>query len=91
MAKKKLKRRWYTVAYFTREGVPHPSPPEYNFVRKYQDEKRLLEDLSSIMSRWSRGAYAAAAWVGELDEWECLHGDQRPKFYVYEGGRVERL
>jgi len=88
------KRRWYTTAYLTREGNPHPAHQRYgNFSRLYKTVKVLLEDLPYAMNTEiaHRGAYVFVVWQGELSEWEALHGKTKPLYYVFEGGRVEKL
>jgi hypothetical protein len=87
----KAKRRWYTIAYLTREGAPHPA--KRSFEQWYRSETILLDDLSHIMSTeiGHRGAYVAAAWPGQIGEWEALHGKTKPLFYVYQGGKFDRL
>lgn len=89
--KSKLKRRWYTVAFLTREGAPHPA--HLNFSHVYKDEKVLLEDFVYAMTHelGHRGAYVAVAWPGEISEHEALHGTTKPLLYVYQGGGVQRL
>lgn len=91
--KPKLKRRWYTVAFLTREGASHPAHGASNFTHIYKDEKVLLEDAAYAMSReiWHQGAYVYAVWPGEISQQEALHGATKPVFYVFEGGSVERL
>ena len=91
--KPKLKRRWYTVAYLTREGASHPAHGVGNFTRVYKDEKVLLEDAAYAMSReiGHRGAYVYAVWPGEISQQEALHGATKPVFYVFQGGSIERL
>ena len=37
------------------------------------------------------GAYAVAAWPGQLDEWTALKSDIKPLYYVHQGGRLEKL
>ena len=85
------KKRWYTIAYLQREGIP--APGHTNFVRVYKSEKILLEDLVYSMSHelGHRGAYVASVWPGEIGEWEALHGNTKPVYYVYQGGSVEKL
>jgi hypothetical protein len=89
--KSRAAKRWYTVAYFTREGAPHPA--HQNFVRVYGQLPVHLDTVVRVMSQdfLRRSAYAAALWAGELSEWEALHGPKKPLLYVYEGGRVEKL
>jgi hypothetical protein len=91
--KSRAARRWYTVAYFTREGVPHPAHLSSNFTRVFGQLPVHLETLVRVMSTESirRGAYVAAVWAGELSEHDAVHGPQKPLLYVYEGGRVERI
>lgn len=93
MPSPKAKKYWYTVAYFTREGAPHPAMTHANFAQHYTQLKILREDLQRVMSdpRLNRGAYAAVLWPGQLSEWTAIHGDTRPLLNVYEGGRTERL
>jgi hypothetical protein len=93
MAKSKRKKQWFTVAYFTAEGQPHPAHQHSNFTRVYRSLDVLLEDLGYSMNHelGHRGAYAAAVWPGELSEWEALHSDVKPLYYVHQGGRVERI
>jgi hypothetical protein len=90
---KKAKKGWYTVAYFTREGNPHPAMRHANFARVYKDRETLLADLvySMKVEVGHRGSYAAAAWPGQLSEWEAMRGPTKPLFYVYEGGHVEEV
>lgn len=85
-------RRWYTIAYFTAEGVPHPAHRHDNFTRVYGQLAVHLDTMSRVMRSdvLRRGAHAGAIWPGQLSEWEAIHGDVPPVLYVYEGGRVER-
>lgn len=84
---KKIGRKsWYTIAWFTREGDPHPAFEHSNFTRVYKTEKVLLEDLSYGMVHHNpHGAYAAMVWEGERSRWDCLN-KVRPHFHVYENG-----
>lgn len=78
------------MAYFTREGAPHPA--HHNFVRVYGQLATYREDMIRVMSspKLARGAYAVALWPGELSEWEAVHGDAKPVLYMIEGGSVVR-
>jgi hypothetical protein len=89
--KSREKKRWYTYAYMTREGAP--APGHFNFVRHYGQASIMLEDLAGSMrdERFHKGAYALAIWPGEIDEWEALHGNTKPVYYMYQGGSVEKL
>lgn len=91
--KPKLKRRWYTVAYLTREGASHMAYRPGNFSHIYKDEKMLLEDAVYAMTHEiaHRGAYVYAVWPGEISQQEALHGATKPVFYVFQGGTIERL
>ena len=93
MARSKEKKRWFTVAYLTAEGVPHPAHRAGNFTRVYRTPGVLRADLVYSMTHelGHRGAAAAAVWAGELSEWEALRGPARPLYYVHQGGQVERL
>lgn len=90
---KKTKKRWYTVAYLTMEGTPHPAWGHYNFTRVYRTRETLLDDLVGGMTRGpgSRGAYVAVAWPGQVTEHEALRGPTSPLFYAYEDGSVQEL
>jgi hypothetical protein len=92
-SKKKGKKYWYTYAFFTREGVPHPAHHNQNFTHWYGQSSMLLEDLSHTMKTeiGRRGAYAAIVWAGQLDAHAAIHSDAKPLFNVYEGGQVERI
>ena len=88
---KKSAKRWFTVAYLTREGNPHAAYWRDNFAKKYDAEKNIAIDLSLSMIHLPRGAYVAGAWPGQLSEWEILHGETRPLFYVHEDGSIEMI
>jgi hypothetical protein len=53
----------------------------------------MLEDLAGSMrdERSHKGAYVLAIWPGEIGEWEALHGNTKPVYYIYQGGSVEKL
>jgi hypothetical protein len=87
------KKRWFTIAYVTREGQPHPAHRASNFTRVYRRLDDLLYDLEYAMKSelGHRGAYAAVVWPGQISEWEALHGSTRPLYHVYEGGHRERI
>jgi hypothetical protein len=89
--KTKNPKRWFTVAYLTREGVPHAAHWRDNFSQKYDTEKNIAKDVSLAMIHLPLGAYAAAVWPGQLSEWEALHGDAKPLFYVHENGSIEMI
>lgn len=93
MKKPTKKRSWYTLAYFTAEGQPHPAHRSTNFMQVYGDLAVHVDHLKRVMSSdlLRRGAYAAALWPGQLSERDALYSDVRPLLYVHEGGRVERL
>lgn len=85
---KPAKKKWYTIAWFTREGQPHPGLRDRNFTKVYKTEKILLEDLSHGMSHFNPwGAYAVLIWEGQVSEWDAMN-NQRPHFQVYENGDV---
>ena len=90
---KKNKRDWYTYAYFTEEGTPHPAHKLKNFTRWRGQLSDLLSDLAHAMQNdvERRGAYAAAVWPGQLDEWSAMKSDIKPVYYVHRGGRLEKL
>lgn len=89
----KEKKKWYTVAYLTREGAPHAAHSASNFSQVYKTETVLLEDFVYSMAHelGHRGAYVAAVWPGEINQQEALHGATKPVFYVFQGGSIERL
>jgi len=93
MPNKKTKnpKRWFTVAYLTREGQPHPAHRHENFTQRYCTRKILMEDLIHSMIHWSRGAHVAGAWPGQISEWEVLHGNTNPLFYVHADGSIELI
>jgi hypothetical protein len=93
MPKNKGKKYWYTYAFFTREGSPHPAHRLRNFTHWHGQLSLLVSDLSGTMRTelGAKGAYAAIVWPGQLDEWTAVHSDKKPVFNVYEGGRVERV
>jgi hypothetical protein len=93
MAKSKRKKQWFITAYFTAEGQPHPAHRNSNFTRVYRSLDVLLEDLAFSMNHelGHRGAYAVAVWPGQLSEWEALHSDVKPLYYVHQGGWIERI
>jgi len=85
---KPVKKRWYTIAWFTREGQPHPAFRHENFKRVYQTEKDVLQDLSHGMVHFNpHGAYAAMVWEGQVSEWDAMN-NKRPHFQVWENGDV---
>jgi len=65
----------------------------YSYMRHWISAETLLADLvhSMRVEVGHRGAYAAAAWPGQLSEWEATRGPTKPLFYVYEGGHVEEV
>ena len=87
----KAKKKWYTIAWVTREGQPHPAHRNENFSQVFKTEDMLIEDLSYGMIHFSRGAYVAAVWPGQIGEWIALHSNLKPLLYVYENGSVQRL
>jgi hypothetical protein len=90
--KSRAKKYWYTVAYFTREGQPHPAHTASNFAQWYGQLAVHRDTLQRVMSSdvLRRGAYAAALWAGQLSPHVAVHGPAKPLMYVYEDGRVER-
>jgi hypothetical protein len=90
---KKSKRDWYTYAFFTAEGTPHPAHRLRNFTRWCGQLSVLLADLSHTMKSdlGHKGAYAIAVWPGQLDEWTALKSDVKPLYYAHQGGRLEKL
>lgn len=90
MAEAKSRKRWWTLAWLTREGQPHPAHRPENFSQVYKDERVLLADLSYGMTHSNRGAYVAAAWEGRLTEGQAMES-RRPKFYVWENGDAHVL
>ena len=92
-AKTKKKGQWYTYAFFTREGQPHPAHHLRNFTRWHRQLSHLLSELASYMRDPDarRGAYAASVWPGQLDEWTAMKSDIKPLYYIHEGGRLEKL
>jgi hypothetical protein len=89
--KSKLAKKWYTIAYLNREGIP--TGRHGQFEQWYRSKAILLDDLSHIMSTEAghQGAYVAAAWPGQISPHEALHGKTKPLYYVYQGGSVETL
>jgi len=88
---KAAKKKWFTIAWFTREGQPHPAFRHENFKKAYQAEKDVLQDLSHGMSRFNpHGAYVAMVWEGSVSEHDALN-NRRPRFHVYENGDVHVL
>lgn len=83
-------RKWYTVAYFTREGQPHPAYQLKNFTRHHIQLSLLVSDLrASFAPNLLRGAYAAVVWEGQLDQWAALHDPTKiPVKYVLEDGSI---
>lgn len=88
--KTKPRKKWWTLAWLTREGQPHPAHRTENFTRVYKDEQVLLADLSYGMTHFNRGAYVAAAWEGQVGEAEAM-GSRSPRFYVWENGDAHVL
>ena len=87
--KTKPRKRWWTLAWLTREGQPVNRPD--NFSQVYKDEKVLLADLSYGMTHFNpHGAYVAAAWEGRVGEAEAMRV-RKPKFYVWENGDAHVL
>ena len=82
----KLPKRWWTLAWLDRVGQPCVVSPSHQFVQVYKDERVLLEDLVHGMRNFSRGAYVAAAWEGQLSS--EIARSRRPKFYVWENGET---
>lgn len=68
-------------------------PGKAQFEKWYNSKDVLLDTCKRIMQdeRFHRGAYVMAAWPGELSEWEAIHGETKPVFYVYQGGSVEYI
>ena len=90
---KKGNRYWYTYAFFTAEGQPHPAHRLHNFTRWHGQLSKLLSDLASTMNTevGHKGAYAVAVWPGQLDEWTAIHSDLKPLYYVHQNNHVERV
>jgi len=86
-------RYWFTYAFFTREGQPHPAHRNHNFTHWHGQLSTLLSDLSHIMKTevGHLGAYVATVWPGQLDEWTALKSNILPLYHVHEGGRLERI
>lgn len=84
---------WYTYAFFTAEGQPHPAHHLRNFTRWHGQLSKLLSELGNYMRDEvaRRGAYAAAVWPGQLDEWTAMKSDIKPLYYIHEGGRLEKV
>ena len=89
--KTKPRKKWWTLAWLTREGQPCPAHRHDNFSQVYKDERVLLADLSHGMTHFNpHGAYVAAAWEGQVTEERAMKV-QRPKFYVWEDGSAHVL
>lgn len=88
---KKAKKSWYTVAWLTREGGPNPYHRPENFTRVYKTKAMLADDLSYGMRHFSRGAYAAVAWPGQVSEQVALHSDLKPVLQVFEDGSIQEI
>ena len=90
---KKGKRDWYTYAFFTAEGAPHPAHRLKNFTRWRGQLSDLLSNLAYTMKNdiLSKGAYAVAVWPGQLDEWTAMKSDIKPLYYVHQAGRLEKV
>ena len=87
----KPRKKWWTLAWLTREGQPHPAHRHDNFTQVYKDERVLLADLSYGMTHFNpHGAYVASAWEGRLTEEQAMKS-RRPKFYVWENGDAHVL
>lgn len=91
MAQKAKKKKWYTIAWLTREGNPHPAFQYQNFTQVFKTEKMLVDDLSYGMISWSHGSYAAVAWPGQVDKQTALHTNLKPVLQVFEGGIVQKI
>lgn len=91
MAQKAKKKSWYTIAWLTREGQPHPAHRNENFSRVFKTEDMLIEDLNHGMIHFSRGAYAAVVWPGQVQEWIALHTNLKPVLQVFKDGFVQKI
>lgn len=85
----KIKKRWWTLAWLDREGIPCAVSPDHQYVQVYKDERMLLEDATHGMKVFNRGAYIEAIWEGQLSS--EIARSRKPKFYVYQDGHVQTL
>ena len=80
------RKRWFTIAWFDREGNPHPAFRHENFKQAFREEGSLLDDLSHGMRNFNpHGAYVSTVWEGRLSKDQALH-NIRPHFEVWENG-----
>jgi hypothetical protein len=80
------KKRWFTIAWFDREGNPHPAFWAENFKLVFQKEKDLLEDLAHGMQNYNpHGAYVVMVWEGKISRDQAMTS-KRPHFQVWENG-----
>jgi hypothetical protein len=85
-AKSADRKRWFTIAWFDREGNPHPAFRHENFSRVLRTEKVLLEDLGYGMKNFNpHGAYVAMVWEGQISQWDAMK-NVRPHFQIWENG-----
>jgi hypothetical protein len=76
---------WYTAAYLTIDGKPHPSHDEYNFIPiRYLKPDHALEDMQTCMRNKTihRGADLLVLWPGKISSSEALNGPTKPAFIV---------
>ena len=91
MAKKTKKKSWYTVAWLTREGVPHANHHFANFSQVYKSRDVLVEDLVYGMTHFSRSAYVVMAWPGQVTAQAALRSSLKPILQVFEDGHVQEI
>jgi hypothetical protein len=91
MTKKAKKKSWYTVAWLTREGAPHPAHRQHNFTQTYATLDMVTADLAYAIVHMSLGAYAAVVWPGQVSEWVALHTNLKPVCQILEGGFIQKI
>jgi hypothetical protein len=93
---KRPKLSGFTLVFFTREGGLHPAWQADQGTCYMSTEPRLLNELRQYVasSETMRGAYAIGVYAGYHPGYESavmLAANEKPIFYMYEGGRVERI
>ncbi len=88
--------RHFTIVFFTREGGLHPAWRDEQGTCYRSTEQQLARELAQHVANQEtmRGAYAIGAYAGYhpgYENAELLAANQKPAFYIHEGGRIEKV
>ena len=86
----------FTLVFFTRDSGLHPAWQADQGTCYMSTETRLMGELRQYVTNQEamRGAYAIGIYAGYHPGHESaveLATNHKPLFYIYEGGRVEKI